>query len=198
MKFAKKIVVAVFAFVSCFSIGASSSFAYSILHSGGFTPVSTDVHCLSSLANESKLAISSACQVWNAAGCGSLVFRGTDSTVTTYPYENNRNDITKGDRGSGEYLMQTYYTTHYYSFGKWYISEADIDINVNSSMPWGNDGASNHYDIQNCITHELGHLLGLDEENSQTESTMYYEADLGETKKRSLAQDDINGLNVIY
>lgn len=50
------------------------------------------------------------------------------------------------------------------------------------------------------MTHELGHMLGLLDEYNGTysESTMYYDTDYGETKKRTLEQDDLNGFNVIF
>jgi hypothetical protein len=57
------------------------------------------------------------------------------------------------------------------------------------------------FDIQNTATHEMGHLLGLDHPTSGvdvTEATMYASAGSGETKKRTLAQDDLDGLCAIY
>ena len=47
------------------------------------------------------------------------------------------------------------------------------------------------------MTHEVGHYLGLDHSQIQ-EATMYRSARLGETKKRSLEQDDIDGVCSIY
>jgi len=52
-------------------------------------------------------------------------------------------------------------------------------------------------DVQNTVTHEVGHVLGLDHP-SGVESTMYAQATLGEVKKRTLHQDDIDGLCFIY
>ena len=42
---------------------------------------------------------------------------------------------------------------------KYYIAESDIVLDTND--PWRNDGASNGFDVQNVITHEVGHALGL-------------------------------------
>ena len=74
----------------------------------------------------------------------------------------------------------------------------EVDINVNTAYPWATTGDPYAYDFQNCFTHELGHLLGLNDENSKSDSTMYSITALGETKKRTLAQDDKNGIGVIY
>lgn len=64
---------------------------------------------------------------------------------------------------------------------------------------------SNTNDIQNMLTHELGHVLGLDHPcststlmNPCSEATMYPKAPLGEIKKRTLDQDDIDGLCGLY
>ena len=56
-------------------------------------------------------------------------------------------------------------------------------------------------DLANTLTHEIGHMLGLDhppntEEFAQT--TMFASAPRCETQKRSLEQDDIDGLCFIY
>ena len=52
-------------------------------------------------------------------------------------------------------------------------------------------------DIRNTLTHEIGHVLGLDHASDPT-ATMYPTAALGETSKRVLHTDDINGLCTIY
>ena len=69
-------------------------------------------------------------------------------------------------------------------------------------------------DVQNTVTHELGHVLGLDHpclKRDPTsgesvcvsspeikEATMYQNAPTGETKKRDLHQDDVDGICAIY
>ena len=56
-------------------------------------------------------------------------------------------------------------------------------------------------DLRNSITHEVGHLIGLDHPPNtprNAESTMFASAPACETKKRSLAQDDIDGICMIY
>jgi hypothetical protein len=52
-------------------------------------------------------------------------------------------------------------------------------------------------DIRNTITHEAGHFIGLDHSNLQ-DATMFAVASEGEIVKRDLAQDDIDGICVIY
>lgn len=52
-------------------------------------------------------------------------------------------------------------------------------------------------DVQNTMTHEIGHMLGLDH-SDVAESTMYETAPSGDTKKRDLHKDDIDGVCHIY
>ena len=53
-------------------------------------------------------------------------------------------------------------------------------------------------DVQNTVTHEAGHSLGLDHPPDHPEATMYATGPPGETSKRVLAQDDIQGICSIY
>jgi hypothetical protein len=63
-------------------------------------------------------------------------------------------------------------------------------------------GCSVQYDVQNTLTHEIGHVLGLDHpplsQSGVTETTMYHSAPRGELKKRDLDDDDVDGLCFIY
>lgn len=62
-------------------------------------------------------------------------------------------------------------------------------------------------DVQNTVTHEAGHVLGLGHALSEycyptvslaSAATMCANASFGETAKRTLAQDDVNGICSIY
>jgi hypothetical protein len=89
-------------------------------------------------------------------------------------------------------------TTIIYSTENGIIVDADIDFN-NHDFYWTttNDTTKVETDIENILTHEIGHLLGLDHSQDK-EATMYDSTHKGELSKRSLHADDVLGLCVIY
>jgi MYXO-CTERM domain-containing protein len=109
------------------------------------------------------------------------------------------------------------------------ITDADVEVNGFNFM-WGDlvanppTGASQVHDLQNALTHEMGHLIGLDhtcfpptstmahpvDENGAPipdcnvasievkETTMFPSADSGDVDKRTLAPDDQRGVCETY
>ncbi|HET6146867.1 MAG TPA: MYXO-CTERM sorting domain-containing protein [Polyangia bacterium] len=106
------------------------------------------------------------------------------------------------------------------------IHDADIEVN-SENFVWGDLEAQpgvGKQDLQNALTHEMGHLIGLDHDcytpNSDTfrqtdnngapapfcisadatvqEATMFTKAEFGDLSKRTLADDDMNGVCGIY
>lgn len=105
------------------------------------------------------------------------------------------------------------------------IFDADVELNE-EQFDFSTTGAPALHDLQNVLTHELGHVLGLDhtcddglitptpvDENGATipacypiaalppkvtEATMFNFAYPGETSKRDLSADDIAGVTAIY
>jgi hypothetical protein len=109
------------------------------------------------------------------------------------------------------------------------IYDSDIEINATPTAPWvwadveSDAGLSGDMDLQNAVTHEMGHLIGLDHTCYDPNSglpqpydnlgqpvpacpgsadvqatTMYPSARVGDTQKRTLAPDDQAGLCGIY
>ncbi|MFH2139033.1 MAG: CFI-box-CTERM domain-containing protein [Candidatus Omnitrophota bacterium] len=79
------------------------------------------------------------------------------------------------------------------------IVDADIIFN-GADHTWSTSGAGGAMDVQNLATHEIGHFFGLDDlyTAADTEKTMYGYGSTGETKKRDLHQDDIDGISALY
>lgn len=70
-------------------------------------------------------------------------------------------------------------------------------VRVNTYYSWSTNGDQNSFDFESMAVHELGHGLRL-LHSSDTEATMYYSMPVGETKKRTLDTDDVNGIKYIY
>ncbi|HEY4059244.1 MAG TPA: MYXO-CTERM sorting domain-containing protein, partial [Kofleriaceae bacterium] len=108
------------------------------------------------------------------------------------------------------------------------IVDADIELNgayfaISDDGNTLGDRSNSLSDLRNTLTHEMGHLLGLEHtclasgdppridgngndvplcgltsDPAITEATMYPFQDPGETKKRSLEADDIAGICTVY
>jgi hypothetical protein len=78
------------------------------------------------------------------------------------------------------------------------ILDADIDLNgVSHRWTDADDPTLSQTDVENTVTHELGHLLGL-AHVADPEATMYAQSDPGDLDKRTLAEDDLGALCFIY
>jgi hypothetical protein len=81
----------------------------------------------------------------------------------------------------------------------WQVVENDVSFN-GYHYTWSDSGQKDKMDVRNIATHEFGHNLVLDDlkDGRWSEVTMYAYSAAGETKKRTLHQDDINGIRFIY
>jgi hypothetical protein len=89
-------------------------------------------------------------------------------------------------------------TTVIYNTDTGVIVDADIDLNAKDYF-WTttDDETKAATDIQNIVTHEIGHLLGL-AHSKEKSSTMYETTRQGELDKRTLHADDELGVCTIY
>lgn len=77
------------------------------------------------------------------------------------------------------------------------IIDADIEINEIGHRFTTSENSEAQIDFANALTHELGHLIGLDH-SSIIEATMYFQQPIGETSKRSLARDDQEAVCALF
>ncbi|MCX7958323.1 MAG: matrixin family metalloprotease [Deltaproteobacteria bacterium] len=149
-------------------------------------------------------AVVSSFNSWESPDCTSLIFeRGEDTEEAKGSFNSLDTDANKNI--IVWYLTEWPYepnglalTTVTYDDNTGKIYDADIELNgfyyrfdVVETIP------STYTDIQNTITHEIGHMIGLDH-SFEPSSAMYPTARAGEIKKRELSPDDIDGVCEIY
>jgi len=155
-------------------------------------------------------AIKASFQAWMNPGCGCFQaeFVGlTDLAETGYNQDKPAEDqnvifFRQGDWAHNRQAVAV--TSVVYSRSTGQIFGFDIEIN-DRDYRFSLDGTSvpgvprpiATIDLQNTITHEAGHALGLDHSENKS-ATMYASAPPGETSKRQLHSDDIEGLCTIY
>ena len=71
-------------------------------------------------------------------------------------------------------------------------------IALNAQHPHWTVDSNEGMDLQNTLTHEIGHVLGLDHTHESDEATMYASAKEGERGKRDLHWDDKEGIRYLY
>jgi hypothetical protein len=128
-------------------------------------------------------AISSATSAWNNAGAKFTFYLGQTAVNNKLIYGPMSPTSTLG------------LTTPNANNG--YFSSCITTFNSNDPWSTASNGETGKYDVQSCVTHELGHWLSLDH-SSDTQATMYYSMAANEIKKRSLESDDISGIKSIY
>ena len=149
-------------------------------------------------------------ETWNAVGCSDFTFVEGEPTSTRFGadvaegVEGNTNGVYWRDEEwpypSGPMMREAFALTTVTTRVTGRIIDADIEVNsarfdVANLSP--SEPMPNKLDLLNTFVHEAGHVLGLDHTGDR-ETTMYHRASLGEVDKRTLAQDDVDGLCAIY
>ncbi len=149
-------------------------------------------------------AINAAFEVWEQQTGGKVNFvEGAPTTLTRYKRD-GVNLVAWGNVSSASAIAVTY---------TWYnptTGEAvEQDVIMNAKLPGKQTYVSNPdavcgdlyaYDVQNILTHEVGHWVGLDDlyNDADQDLTMYGYGDKGELKKDTLARGDILGMDALY
>lgn len=158
---------------------------------------------------EVRAEVIEAYQVWQNVDCSdmALPLLGEQSGLRPGFSETgvNRNVVVWVGSGWSYDDSSIAITTNAYDTATGEIVDSDIELNgqefdfaVVGAACAQSDGTM---DLRNALTHEVGHLLGLDhppEVATYAEVTMFASAPPCETRKRSLENDDIDGVCFIY
>lgn len=179
-------------------------YAYEFLYRWSTLGLSDKSYYVSTgFSSDERSAINASSSTWNNVSDTDFdyIYNMASFNITN-TYLNYENTVFKSNLGSNAALALCYISTSIW--GK--IVDADIAVNYDYS--WSSNGDSNKFDIQNVVTHEIGHALFSADiyYASQVgnyyadykEVTMYGYVSLGETKKRTLHQDDIDGWVAAY
>ncbi len=149
---------------------------------------------------------------WEAVECGGrplgidLEILADASTCVAPLYRDDAGNVNAimfvQDWGDREYDPAAFAVTtvwHRRSTGE--VLDVDMEINERRG-PYGicpPEGCldTRTVDLENVVTHELGHYLGL-AHSSEPDATMYASALAGETIKRDLTADDVAGICAVY
>ena len=141
--------------------------------------------------------ISASAESWDSATSSELFNNAYGVNYSAqYGVQNFQNALVFGDYPDSGVIGVT--SVWYTRVGKRLV---EFDMLLNTDFTWGDaDLNSSVMDLQNIITHELGHGIGLDDiySTSCLSVTMYGYSTEGETSKRTLETADIAGLQKMY
>ena len=202
MKRMQFIVSLLIIFVSCF--WCSNVFAYKIKKTKNGKITKWNTNTVTYYVNtsggppDSLAAIQAAMQTWTDVPSSSFRFvYGGPTTNTVRNPDDGINIIYFGKIRNKARVARNYVWWNKES-GKLY--DSDIVFNTAHKLSAADKCPEDSYDIQGVLTHELGHSLTLNELYKQTHDgkTMYWKENKGDTKKRTLDQDDIDGISYLY
>ncbi|MBK8012621.1 MAG: matrixin family metalloprotease [Deltaproteobacteria bacterium] len=146
---------------------------------------------------------------WSQVDCSDLVFRygeTVDESRAHYSASGHNHNVITALMTSWPYDRYAIaITTNAFVVRTGEILDSDIELNAVSfhfvRAASGCNLGNEEVDFQNTLTHELGHVLGLDHPPATAayqSATMFANAPLCETQKQTLAEDDVDGICSIY
>ncbi|MCA9518148.1 MAG: matrixin family metalloprotease [Myxococcales bacterium] len=147
-------------------------------------------------------ALESAVAAWTGVDCCAAVLQNAGVTcfdevgMARWPGAQNT-VLWRDDPGSwvhAEHVIALTSLTYDTETGE--IVDGDIEIN-SEDYDFATDGDPTRYDLRGTLTHELGHLLGMNHSEDPT-ATMWADAQPGELDKRALHDDDVRGICASY
>jgi len=143
-------------------------------------------------------AVQAAFQTWQNVPTATVSFQAMGPTPVSTVGQDRLNTVTFVDNTvplGSDTIASTFSFFELGSDGNLVIQEADIALNP--AVGFSTSGNPGKYDVQGVVTHEVGHLLGLDH-SALLSSVMTPYGAAGQLDQRMLTYDDMVGISVLY
>jgi len=141
-----------------------------------------------------EAAIQTGAATWGSQSAADFRFYYMGRTSGTAAMNNGKNEVFFRNVASGSTVAETYWWAD--SSGR--VIDADIMFyDGGITFFTGSSGCSGGLYIEDVAAHEFGHALGLGH-SSDPDATMYYVTNWCSTSGRSLAPDDLAGVEALY
>ncbi|NOZ01706.1 MAG: matrixin family metalloprotease [Deltaproteobacteria bacterium] len=147
-------------------------------------------------------AVRTSMQTWNDVECPHPMLKDGGTVSGEVPGEMGPNLLIWEDETQWSHIDRPKVialTTLYYNDSTGKVARFDMEFADHKfQFTVSDDPAQTHIDVQNTVTHEMGHVLGLDH-SLVAQATMYFKTDDSEPfRMRTLDADDIEGLCSVY
>jgi hypothetical protein len=150
------------------------------------------------ISNGSDMAaIQSSFRTWESISTASIAFSYKGTTPAATVGRDGQNVVTFTDNSAplGSSVIAATFSFFKTENGQLLFDESDIAFNP--SLDFSTSAETDKFDIQSVLTHEIGHLLGLDH-SAMVSSVMVPFGVPGQLDQRVLSYDDIAGVMEIY
>jgi hypothetical protein len=168
--------------------GGSVSYRYNASHGSNITGTNTDV---------TNVVLNSFAQ-WQQVSNTSLTINNLGTTAITQKSSSDGVNAVLFQDSASQGLIGGALAVTFTSFNASTGTFADADIIFNMSQPFAaGPVTSGRFDLESVLTHEIGHLLGLDHTDVLS-ATMFQSTPFAVDSQRTLSADDIAGLRATY
>jgi len=141
-------------------------------------------------------AIVRAFESWEIVSSSLVSFRYAGLTKSTAVAYDGINLVTWVKEG-WQYDPKTIAYTTLWVTNTGQILDADIELN-DEFFDWSTETNDQQMDIQNVLTHEVGHFIGIGHSIETTDSSMFPIISFGEFSKRVVKPDDLGAASFLY
>jgi hypothetical protein len=189
-------------FRRCYRIGAVTLVAISLTISPQETVRAASGTCWQTGAKWSSNTVSYSIDSTIPSGWISSIDNGANAwtAVTPSPFTLSRSDLSPNTVSRGTVANDSWIAVSRVVASPTKIDRINLIFNQNKQFTTALPPPPNTYLVRNVATHEFGHWVFLADITDFicSEVTMYGTIAFGETKKESLASQDIEGLNTQY